>query len=110
MANEVSLAVVARGLDAMLDGVMTAQARVLAHLVAACASAGEDAEGVIATLEAVAATTVLDECWVSDEQGTVYITTVRDEAGAPTAFRFNPDPAGAAAGIRVLPAAVVPRR
>ncbi len=36
---------------------------------------------------------MLDECWVSDEQGTVYITTVRDEAGAPTAFRFNPDPA-----------------
>ena len=93
MANEVSLATIARALDAMLDGVMTAQARVLAHLVAAGEAAGQNAADIIATLDAVAAATVLDECWVSDEDGEVHITNVRDETGAPKAFRFSPDPA-----------------
>ena len=93
MANEVSLATIARALDAMLDGVMTAQARVLAHLVAAGEAAGQKATDIIATLDAVAAATVLDECWVSDEEGEVHITNVRDETGAPKPFRFSPDPA-----------------
>lgn len=93
MAHEVSLATVARALDGMLDGVMTAQARMLAHLVAAADAAGQDAGDVIAALDGVAAATVLDECWVSDSDGVVYITTVRDETGAPKTFRFDPDPA-----------------
>ena len=93
MANEVSLATIARALDAMLDGVMTAQARVLSHLVAAGEAAGQDAAQITALLDGVAAETVLDECWISNAHGEVYITTVRDEAGAPQAFRFDPDPA-----------------
>ena len=109
VANEVSLATVARALDAMLDGVMTAQARVLAHLVAAAEASGQRAGDVIATLDAVAAATVLDECWVSDANGEVCVTNVRDETGAPKAFRFDPDPAvqpQASAFFRLLSSSV----
>ena len=46
-----------------------------------------------ATLDAVAASTALDEVWITDEAGSACITTVRDETGAPMPFRFDPDPA-----------------
>lgn len=90
--REISLADVARALDAMLDGQMTVQARIAAHLVAAAEAAGHDAAGVLEILEAVAANTVLDEFWITDEQGVACLTNVRDETGAPMPFRFNPDP------------------
>ena len=93
MVTGIALVAVARALDAMLDGVMTAQARILAHLVAAGAAAGQDAAGLIATIDTVAAATVLDEVWVSNEQGVCHITNVRDASGEPTAFRFESDPA-----------------
>ncbi len=93
--GEISLADIARGLDAMLDGQMTAQARVVAHLVAAAEAeaSGQAAARVMDTLDAVAASTALDEVWITDEQGSAYITNVRDETGAPVPFRFDPDPA-----------------
>ena len=91
--STISLAEVARGLDKMLDGQMTAQARIAAHLVAAEEAAGHDAARLIETLDAVAADTVLDEVWISDERGVVYLTNVRNEAGAPMPFEFFPDPA-----------------
>ena len=91
--DDISLADVARALDAMLDDQMTGQARVAAHMVAAAEAAGGDAEHVIETLTAVVSTTVLDECWITDEGGIAYITTVRDAGGAPVPFRFSPDPA-----------------
>ena len=91
--NTISLADVARGLDRMLDGQMTAQARIAAHLVAAEEAAGHDAPRIVEALDAVAADTVLDEVWISDEHGVVYLTNVRDEAGAPMPFEFYPDPA-----------------
>ncbi len=91
--GDISLADVARALDAMLDDQMTGQARIGAHLVAAAEAAGRDAERVIETLTEVVSTTVLDECWVTDEEGFAYITTVRDAEGAPVPFRFSPDPA-----------------
>ena len=89
---KISLATVARALDAMLDGQMTAQARIAAHLVAVAEARGDDAARVIDTLGAIAATTVLDEFWITDEQGVAYLTNVRDETGAPMPFRFNPNP------------------
>ena len=91
--NTISLADVARGLDRMLDGQMTAQARIAAHLVAAEEAAGHDAARIIETLDAVAAETVLDEVWISDEHGVVHVTNVRDDSGAPMPFEFFPDPA-----------------
>ena len=89
----ISLADVARALDRMLDGQMTAQARIAAHLVAAEEAAGHDPARIIEALDAVAADTVLDEVWISDERGVVYLTNVRDDSGAPMPFEFYPDPA-----------------
>ena len=91
--GDISLADVARALDAMLDDQMTGQARIAAHLVAAAEAAGDGAERVIETLTEVVSTTVLDECWITDGEGFAYITTVRDAEGAPVPFRFSPDPA-----------------
>ena len=91
--SKISLADVARALDAMLDGQMTAQARIVAHLVAAAEAAGEDSKRVIGTLDTIAAATVIDEFWITDEHGVVYLTNVKDEAGGPMPFRFDPDPA-----------------
>ena len=91
--SEISLARIARALDAMLDDQMTAQARIAAHLVALAEAAGHDAARVIEMLEAVVAATVLDEIWITDEKGFAYLTTVRDEAGVRVPFRFDPDPA-----------------
>ena len=90
--GDISLADVARALDAMLDDQMTGQARIAAHLVAAAEAAGQGAERVIETLTEVVSTTVLDECWITDGEGLAYITTVRNAAGAPVPFRFSPDP------------------
>ena len=90
--GEISLANVARTLDATLDGQMAAQARIAAHLVAAAEAAGQSPDEIIATLEAVTATTVLDEFWITDAQGFAYLTNVRDETGALVPFRFDPDP------------------
>ncbi len=91
--STISLAAVARALDKMLDGQMTAQARIAAHLVAAAEAAGRDPARTIDVLDAVAADTVLDEVWISDERGIVYLTNVRDDTGAPMPFEFYPDPA-----------------
>ena len=91
--GDISLAEVARALDAMLDDQMTGQARIAAHLVAAAEAAGHDAERVVETLTAVVSTTVLDECWITDGEGVADITTVRDGSGAPVPFRFSSDPA-----------------
>ena len=91
--DKMSLADVARGLDSMLGGQMTAQARIASHLVAAAEAAGHDAARQIETLDAVAAKTVLDEIWVTDERGVACITNVRDDSGAPMPFEFHPEPA-----------------
>ncbi|MYD88612.1 MAG: hypothetical protein F4018_12445 [Acidobacteria bacterium] len=91
--GDISLADVARALDAMLDDQMTGQARIAAHLVAAAEAAGHGAERVIETLTDVVSNTVLDECWITDGEGLAYITTVRNADGAPVPFRFSPDPA-----------------
>ena len=89
---EVSLADVARALDALMNGQMTAQARIAAHLVAAAEAAGQEPARVIQTLEAVASGTAVDEFWITDEQGAAYLTTVRDENGALVPFHFDRDP------------------
>ncbi len=90
---ELSLATIARALDTMLDEQMTAQARIAAHLVAAAEAAGHDSVRVIEILDAIIASTVLDEIWITDEEGVAYLTTVRDETGALVPFQFDPDPA-----------------
>ncbi len=91
--GEISLANVARTLDATLDDQMVAQARIAAHMVAAAEEAGHDPPRIIETLDAIVANTVLDEFWITDSVGFSYLTNVRDENGALVPFRFDPDPA-----------------
>ena len=91
--GEISLANVARTLDATLDDQMTAQARIAAHLVAAAEEAGQDPPRIIETLDAIVESTVLDEFWITDSVGFSYLTNVRDGNGDLVPFRFDPDPA-----------------
>ena len=91
--EKIALATIARSLDTILDDQMAAQARIAAHLVAAAEAAGHDSERVIETLDAIVASTVLDEIWITDEKGVAYLTTVRDETGTLLPFRFDSDPA-----------------
>ena len=88
--GDISLANVARTLDATLDDQMIAQARIAAHLVAAAEEAGQDPPRIIETLDAIVANTVLDEFWITDSVGFSYLTNVRDENGALVPFRFDP--------------------
>jgi sigma-B regulation protein RsbU (phosphoserine phosphatase) len=90
--GEISLANVARTLDATLDDQMIAQARLTAHLVAAAEEAGQAPPRIIETLDAIVANTVIDEFWITDSVGFSYLTNVRDETGALVPFRFDPDP------------------
>ena len=90
--GEISLANVARTLDATLDDQMTAQARIAAHMVAAAEAAGQDPPRIIETLDAIVASTVLDEFWITDSVGFSYLTNVRDGNGELVPFRFDPDP------------------
>ena len=91
--GEISLANVARTLDATLDGQMLAQARIAAHLVAAAEAAGYDAPRTIRILDSIIGETVLDEFWITDESAFSYLTNVRDDRGELVPFQFNPDPA-----------------
>ena len=91
--GEISLANVARTLDATLDDQMIAQARIAAHLVAAAEEAGQGPGRIIETLDAILASTVLDEFWITDNVGFSYLTNVRDENGELVPFRFEADPA-----------------
>ena len=91
--GEISLANVARTLDATLDGQMIAQARIAAHLVDAAEQAGFDPPRVISILEDIIGNTVLDEFWITNEAGFSYLTNVRDDRGALIPFQFDPDPA-----------------
>ena len=91
--GEISLANVARTLDSTLDEPMTAQARIVAHMVDAAEAAGYDPPRIIEILEAIVRDTVLDEFWITDDQGFSYLTNVRDETGALVPFQFDPDPA-----------------
>ena len=91
--GEISLANVARTLDATLDGQMIAQARIAAHLVAAAEDAGLDPPRVIDILDDIIASTVLDEFWITNEAGFSYLTNVRDDRGDLIPFQFDPDPA-----------------
>ena len=91
--GEISLSNVARTLDAALDGPMTAQARIAAHLVEAAEAAGYDPPRINQILDEITQDTVIDEFWITDDQGYSYLTNVKDEAGVPVPFRFNPDPA-----------------
>ncbi len=91
--GEISVANVARTLDATLDPQMIAQARIAAHLTAAAEAAGYAPRRIIGILEGIVGETVLDEFWITDETAFSYLTNVRDERGGLVPFAFDPDPA-----------------
>ena len=91
--GEISVANVARTLDATLDPQMIAQARIAAHFTAAAEEAGWSPPRIIRVLEGIVAETVLDEFWITDETAFSYLTNVRDDRGDLVPFAFNPDPA-----------------
>ena len=90
--GEISLANIARTLDATLDDQMIAQARITAHLVAAAEAAGQEPEQIVETLDQIVGSTVIDEFWITDSSGFAYLTNVRDANGERVPFRFGPDP------------------
>ena len=91
--GEISVANVARTLDATLDPQMIAQARIAAHLTAAAEAAEWNAPRIIRVLEGIVAETVLDEFWITYETAYSYLTNVRDERGDLVPFQFSADPA-----------------
>ena len=91
--GEISVANVARTLDATLDPQMIAQARIAAHLTAAAEAAGWNPPRIIRMLEGIVGETVLDEFWITDETAFSYLTNVRDDRGRLVPFTFSFDPA-----------------
>ena len=89
--SQLSLAVIAQGVDSLLDEQMTGQARIAAHLVAAAESQGYSSSEIIELFDVILKKTVLDELWVTDSEGVVYLTTVRGDQGKPIQFRFSED-------------------
>lgn len=89
--SQLSLSVIAKSVDALLDEQMTGQARIAAHLVAAAEEHGLSPSEIIDIFDGIKEKTVLDELWVTDPGGIVYLTTVRDEHGKPKQFKFVSD-------------------
>ena len=95
--GEISIANVARTVDATLDGPMAAQGHIAAYLVAAASEAGYDTTYVIDILTSITEETVLDEFWITDDEAYSYLTNVRHadgpQAGELVYFAFKADPA-----------------
>ena len=66
---------------------MVAEATLTAHYIAAALAAGQTPEQINATLAEIAGSTVIDEIWVSDENGNVEFTTLLG-----IEFKFPTDP------------------
>ena len=72
--GEISIANVARTVDASLNAPMTAQAFASAFLVKVAAEAGYDTSQVINILTSITEETVLDEFWITDREAYSYLT------------------------------------
>ena len=90
--GEISIANVARTVDASLNAPMTAQAFASAFLVKVAAEAGYDTSQVINILTSITEETVLDEFWVTDREAYSYLTNVRDSTGELVYFAFAESP------------------
>ncbi|MCY4674118.1 MAG: SpoIIE family protein phosphatase [Bacteroidetes bacterium] len=90
--GEISIANVARTVDASLNGPMTAQAFAAAFLVKVAAEAGYDTSQVIDILTSIVEETVLDEFWITDREAYSYLTNVRGDDGELIYFAFEESP------------------
>ncbi len=82
---------VTEALDVLLNVQMTGQARILAHLVAAAEEHGLPPSEIIMIFRKIVEKTVLDELWVTDSDGAVYLTAASDDDGNPIEFTFSGD-------------------
>lgn len=73
--------------ETVIGDQMVVGATITSHLVAIAEEAGYTPEQIVAMLQEITDETVLDEVWVTDENGHAYITT---EEGID--FTFSPDP------------------
>jgi hypothetical protein len=78
---------VMRDAEAAIGEQMVVEATIAAHLVAVAEAAGLAPEEINRRLGAIADETVLDEFWITDENGHAYLRN-RQEVD----FTFNPDP------------------
>lgn len=90
--GEISIANVARTVDASLNAPMTAQAFASAFLVKVAAEADYDTSQVINILTSITEETVLDEFWITDREAYSYLTNVREEDGELVYFAFEESP------------------
>ncbi|RMG77564.1 MAG: HAMP domain-containing protein [Chloroflexi bacterium] len=73
--------------EAFISDQMVVQARIAAHLVAIAEAAGLSPDEINAHLRDIVNTTVLDEFWITDENGYAYL-----RSDPSIEFTFNPDP------------------
>jgi class 3 adenylate cyclase len=66
---------------------MVAQATILAHFISAAEDAGMAPDEINDSLRAIVDQTVLDELWVTDEEGYAYLRNIES-----VEFTFSPDP------------------
>ena len=90
--GEISIANVARTVDASLNAPMTAQAFASAFFVKVAEEAGYDTSQVINILTSITEETVLDEFWITDREAYSYLTNVRGEDGELIYFAFQESP------------------
>ncbi len=74
-------------LEQDLGGQMAVQAMIASHLVAIAEEAGLEPQEINQRLAAIAAQSVLDEFWITDETGNAYLSNNPDFD-----FTFSPDP------------------
>ena len=90
--GEISIANVARTVDASLNAPMSAQAFASAFLVKVAAEAGYDTSRVINILTSITEETVLDEFWITDREAYSYLRNARGEDGELITFAFKESP------------------
>ncbi len=78
---------IAKDSEATIGEHMLVEARIAAHFVAAGEAAGLSPSEINARLRSIVDRSVLDEFWITDEQGRAYLRSAPD-----IDFQFNPDP------------------
>ena len=90
--GEISIANVARTVDASLNAPMTAQAFAAAFLVKVADEANYDTSQVINILTSIVEEPELDEFWITDREAYSYLTNVRGDDGELIYFAFAESP------------------
>ena len=86
-------------IQATMSDHMVAQATLTAHYIAAARKAGTSDEEINGVLSSIAEATVIDEFWISDENGAIVYTNI---PGLDFAFPTDPEAQTQAAPFAVL--------